>query len=82
MRDLVLVSIVLFLTVVALGRPHVGLIAYYGLTLLNLHSMTWSFARSFPFAQTIALGLFLGLLFWSEPKRLPIGRETLLMFLL
>jgi probable O-glycosylation ligase (exosortase A-associated) len=69
-------------SVIALRSPVVGLLSFVGLGFLNPHMLTWSIARTFPFAQLTALGTIIGFLFWSEPKRFPRQRESFLLLAL
>ncbi len=79
MRDILLVAAVVIVALAAVARPVFGILAFVGASLLNPHSFTWGYARTFPFAQFIAVGTLAGLLFWREPKRLPAERETYLL---
>jgi putative inorganic carbon (HCO3(-)) transporter len=82
MRDIFLVTGVLFASLFALSRPVFGLLAYVCVSLLSPHSMTWGFARTFPVAQCIAIGTLLGYLFWTEPRKFPLRREFFLLLAL
>lgn len=82
MRDLLLIVIVVVCSVIALRRPVVGILSFVGLGFLNPHTMTWSIARTFPFAQLTGIGTILGFLFWSEPKHFPRQREAFLLLAL
>src|SRR5205807_2081710 len=43
--------------------------------------LAWGFATTWPFAAIIAITTVIGLLFSSEPKRVPWTRETVLLLL-
>src|SRR5439155_25291123 len=82
MRDLLFVTGVLISALIALRRPVYGILAFICVSLLNPHSLTWGFGRTFPFAQTIALGTLVGFVFWREKRRLPQQREFFLLLAL
>jgi len=82
MRDLILVTAVGICALVALGRPTFGMFVFVCLGFLNPHSMTWGFGRTLPLSQFVAIGTIVGWPFSSEPKRLPIQRETIIFLTL
>ena len=82
MRDIILVAIVISCAILALRRPTFGILAFICVSLLNPNSMTWGFARFFPSAQYIAIGTFLGIIFWNESKKIPLSSESVLLFAL
>jgi probable O-glycosylation ligase (exosortase A-associated) len=55
-----------------LKRPHIGVLVWAWLSYMNPHRMTWSFAYNMPFAQIVALVLFVSLLFSKEKKTIPV----------
>ena len=82
MRDLLFVTGVLLSALIALRRPVYGILAFICVSLLNPHSLTWGFGRTFPFAQTIALGTLVGFVFWREKRTFPQQREFCLLLAL
>ena len=82
MRDLLFVAIVLTCALLAVGKPFFGLLSYVAGSLLNLQSMTWGWAQTFPFAQCLAIGTLLGLVFSAKTKRFPKQRELFLLLML
>jgi probable O-glycosylation ligase (exosortase A-associated) len=82
MRDLLLLGLVLVAAGIALRRPAFGMLTFTFLGFLFPQSYTWSFARTFPFSQVIAVSTMLGLLLSPERKQLPMQRETVLLILL
>src|SRR4029434_4983951 len=82
MRDLLFVTGVLISALIALRRPVYGILAFICVSLLNPHSLTWGFGRTFPFAQTIALGTLVGFVFWREKGTFPQQREFYLLLAL
>jgi probable O-glycosylation ligase (exosortase A-associated) len=81
LRDIVLVLVVLACTAFAVARPSFGILAFICVSVLNPNSWTWGFARGFPSAQLIILGTMVGFLFGSEPKRVPLRRESVLLLM-
>jgi len=82
MRDIFLIAIVISCALLALRRPTFGILAFICVSLVNPNSMTWGFARLFPSAQYIAIGTFLGFVFWNESKKLPLSSESILLIAL
>ena len=78
-RDLILIAVILALSGIALARPFVGLQSFLVFSIVNPHSMTWSFARTFPGVLFIALATIVGYVVSSEPKQLPRQREVYLL---
>jgi len=71
LRDLAVTVIVFGLLPVVLRQPHVGILVWAWLSYMNPHRLSWGFAYSFPFAQTVALTLFAALLITKERLALP-----------
>src|SRR5262245_9223829 len=82
MRDLLFVASALISALIALRRPVYGVLAFICVSLLYPHSFTWGFGRTFPFAQTIALGTLGGFVFWREKRTLPQQQEFFLLLAL
>lgn len=71
MRDL-LVTLLAFGSIpFTVIKPHVGILVWSWLSYMNPHQLAWGFARSFPFAQVIAVVTLLAWVISREPKRLP-----------
>lgn len=70
-RDLLIVSIVLYAAYMALRRPWIGVMLWTWISIMNPHRYTWSFAYSAPLAAIAAGSTLLGLLFTKE-RRSPI----------
>jgi probable O-glycosylation ligase (exosortase A-associated) len=79
MRDILLLLATIVFSVVALGRPVTGMLAYVGYSALAPHSLTWSTSRTFPHVQVIAIGTLIGYVIWSERKRLPGDGRLILL---
>jgi len=78
MRDIALTAIVLGLLPYILMKPQVGIYTWSWLSYMNPHRFTWGFAYNMPFAQMVALATLLSILFWKEPKRIPLSGLTVL----
>lgn len=81
MRDDLLIAVIVACCLIALRRPVFGMLTFVWLGFLSPHSMTWA-GRTFPVAQLTGAGTILGYLFWSEPRRFPAQRESLLLLAL
>jgi putative inorganic carbon (HCO3(-)) transporter len=82
MRDVVLLALTGLFALIALRKPLVGLLAFVGLSILGLHSLTWAFARTFPHSQVVGLATIIGFLLSPEAKRFPREREARLVLAL
>lgn len=82
MRDILVAAIIFGLLPMVLRRPQVGIYLWCWISYMNPHRLAFGFAMNFPWAYTIALATFSGLLFSKEPKRIPWTRETILMLML
>jgi len=82
MRDLLVIGVVVICSFIALRRPVFGLLTFVCLGFLNPQSMTWTIGRTFPLSQLVGIGTIVGYLFWSEPKRFPLQRESFLLLAL
>lgn len=78
MRDIALTVIVMGLLPYILMRPQIGIYTWSWLSYMNPHRFTWGFAYNFPFAQIVAIVALISILFWKEPKRIPITGLTVL----
>lgn len=83
MRDLLITAIVFGFIPFILTRPQLGIYVWSWLGYMNPHRLTWGFAFYFPFAQIVALATLISILFWKQPKRVPVtGLTVLWMFFL
>jgi probable O-glycosylation ligase (exosortase A-associated) len=62
MRDLLIISIVLFASVVALRQPWVGVLNWVWLSLMNPHRFSWGLAYDAPLAAIAAASTLVGLM--------------------
>lgn len=82
MRDILLLVLTGSLSVAALVRPVLGILAYFVYSFAGPHSYTWGIARTFPHAQTLAIFTLIGYMIWPEPKRFPRQREFAMLLAL
>lgn len=78
MRDILVTAIVFGLIPYILKHPRIGIYTWSWLSYMNPHRLTWGFAYTMPFAQVVALVSMLAILFWREPKRIPVTGLTVL----
>lgn len=76
MRDLIVTAGILGTLPFILRRPHIGILVWVFLSIVNPHRSTWGFAYNFPFAYIIAIATLLGMLFSKERKAIPWGAVT------
>lgn len=69
MRDLLLLVLVLGLAPAALLRPHVGLLCYHWVSLMNPHRIVWGFMYGQPLAQLFGVLTLAGWVLTPERKR-------------
>lgn len=72
MRDIILTILVFGSLPVILMRPWVGILVWSWLSYMNPHRLTWGFAYDLPFAQIVAITLFIAVLFSREKKSFPM----------
>lgn len=78
MRD-ILLTIVVFGTIpYILKKPYIGILVWSWLGYMNPHRLTYGFARSMPYAQIIAIVLFVSFLFYKDKKMFPVNTITVI----
>jgi probable O-glycosylation ligase (exosortase A-associated) len=82
MRDIALTAVVFGLLPFILWRPHIGVLVWTWLGLMNPHRLAWGFALQMPFAYIVAVVTIVSLLISREPKKLPLTRESVTILLL
>lgn len=71
MRD-ILISVVLGLIIVAaLRKPHIGAYGWLWYSVFNPHQLGYSFSRTLPWGEWLAITTLTGILFTREPKTFP-----------
>lgn len=84
MRDIALFIILFGLLPFILRHSYVGVLAWSWISYMNPHRLTWGAAYDFPFAQVVAITLFVSLLFNKDKKSFPVTPITVtwIIFLL
>jgi probable O-glycosylation ligase (exosortase A-associated) len=73
MRSLLLMGLFFVAFPFVLARPHFGIYLWSLFGYLNPHRLTWGVAFDFPFAQLIAGGTLLGLIFSRDRSAVPMS---------
>lgn len=81
MRDILLLCVTGGLSIAALFRPLLGMLAYFSYTFLAPYSYTWGMAKAFPHMQALAACTIVGYILRSE-KFVPRVREVALLLAL
>jgi putative inorganic carbon (hco3(-)) transporter len=80
LRDILVFSVVLAsLPLIIFWRPHIGVLMWVWISMMNPHRLTFGIAYQFPFALIIAIATLIGLLLTKERNRLPMTPITVLM---
>ncbi|HWP45679.1 MAG TPA: putative O-glycosylation ligase, exosortase A system-associated [Candidatus Limnocylindrales bacterium] len=82
MRDYLVLAIIFGSLPICIIRPYIGILVWSWISYMNPHRLTWGPAFFFPVAKYVGLATLLGFIFTSEQKKLPLVRETILIFLL
>ncbi|MFO1431488.1 MAG: putative O-glycosylation ligase, exosortase A system-associated [Candidatus Competibacteraceae bacterium] len=78
LRDLLVFAIVFGFLPRVFSKPHIGILLWSWLSYMNPHRISWGLAMNFPFAQIVAIGTMIGMLFSKETKRVPLTGLTVL----
>lgn len=83
MRDLLITAVVFGSLLLILRKPYIGILVWSWLSYMNPHRLSWGFAYDMPFAQIVAITLFVAVLFTQEKKNIPMNGLILIwaMFL-
>src|SRR5262245_56144701 len=78
LRDIFLTVVILGLLPSCLLRPWIGILVWSWLGYMNAHKLCWGFARDMPWAQIVAITVFMGILVSPDKERraLPNFKET------
>lgn len=68
MRDLLLITVIGVLAVIALGRPWIGIMLWNWLSIMNPHRYTYGFAYSAPVAMIAGVVTLIGFLFTKDKE--------------
>src|SRR5262245_55448793 len=82
MRDTILVSAVFIAALIGFRRPAFGMLTFAFLGFFNPPAYMWSFGRTLPLSQVVAISTILGVFLSSGRKMLPNQRETWILILL
>ncbi len=80
MRDLLVTAIILGSIPYIMKRPWIGVLVWSWIGYMNPHRLTWGFAFDMPFAQIIALVLFVAILMSKDKKEFPPSGGMLLVW--
>jgi putative inorganic carbon (hco3(-)) transporter len=81
-RDLVITAIVFGSLPFILRKPHIGIIMWVWVSVMNPHRLTWGFAYLYPFAAIIAAVTLVSVLINGKERRLPpLNSLTLALFM-
>lgn len=72
MRDIVLTLIIVSLLPLIFRRPHIGIMMWVWISVMNPHRLTYGFAYSFPWAALVAGITLYSLIISKQPKNLPM----------
>lgn len=72
MRDIVLTLIIVSLLPLIFRRPHIGIMMWVWISVMNPHRLTYGFAFSFPWALLIAGITLFSMVMTKQPKSLPM----------
>lgn len=78
LRDIFLTVVILGLLPSCLLRPWIGILVWSWLGYMNAHKLCWGFARGMPWAEIVAITVFMGILVSPDKERraLPNFKET------
>ncbi len=82
MRDIVLVTYVLWALTQVFSRPYIGAYLWTWISLMNPHRLTWGFAYALPYSMAIAGVTFLALLNSKHKKENVWSRESIVILIL
>lgn len=80
MRDILVTLLVFGSLPFILRNAYVGVLVWSWLSYMNPHRLAWGFAYSMPFAQIVAITLFVALLVDRDKKIFPINGLTCIWF--
>ncbi len=81
LRDIVLMLMVFGSLPFIVWRPYIGILVWSWLSYMNPHRLTYGMAYSMPFAQIVAIVLFVSMLLSGERKHFPVNGVTVMWLL-
>lgn len=82
MRDLLIAAIVFGSIPFIFRNAQIGVLVWSWLGYMNPHTMAFGFAKNFPFAQVIAIVLFVALLFNMKRLKAPPAQPVVILWIL
>ncbi len=82
MRDIAVTIVIFGLLPFILWRPHIGVLVWTWLGLMNPHKLAYTFAPTMPFAFIVAIVTLTSLFISREPKKIPWTRESITILIL
>src|SRR5262245_14736741 len=84
MRDILITLAVFGSLPYIFKKPHIGILMWIWISVMNPHRLSYGFAYTFPFAAIIAGTTMLSIVFTREEKKLPMTPVvvTLILFML
>jgi probable O-glycosylation ligase (exosortase A-associated) len=79
MRDILVTLIVFGSLPFIFKRPHIGILMWVWISVMNPHTQSWGFANTFPFAAIVGGVTLVSLLFTREAKEYPFTPATRLL---
>lgn len=79
MRALFVIVVILASLPLILFRPNIGIMVWAWLGFMNPHRLAWGFARTFPFAEIVAVTTFIGMLLTGRWRFPPVTRDTVIL---
>jgi putative inorganic carbon (hco3(-)) transporter len=78
-RDIVVALVVFGCLPYILVRPHVGIMLWSWLGIMNPHRMTYGFAYDFPFSMIVGIATIIAFPFSKDTKRFPLMPITIVL---
>ncbi len=82
MRDILVLGLIFLSIPFCLSRPHIGVLVWILVSLMNPHRMAWGIAYRFPVALLVGASTLIGFFFHREKARFPWAFEVVLMLVL
>lgn len=81
MRDIVVALVAFGCLPYVLVRPHIGIMVWSWLGIMNPHRMTWGFAYDFPFSMVVGVVTIISFVFSKDTKRFPLTPVTAVLII-
>jgi putative inorganic carbon (hco3(-)) transporter len=78
-RDVIVALVVFGCLPYILFRPHVGVMVWSWLGIMNPHRMTYGFAYDFPFSMVVGVGTIISFVFSRDKQRFPLTPLTAML---